>query len=104
MNQDDIIKMARDSGMEFYGLGRDRTKFVFILERFASLVAEPLQSRISDLYRQLGEAEKQLDQQYKLGMEAEREACAQLCESYENDLGYGQPQQCANAIRARGET
>jgi hypothetical protein len=34
---------------------------------------------------------------------AEREACAQLCESYENDLGYGQPQQCANAIRARDE-
>jgi hypothetical protein len=34
---------------------------------------------------------------------AEREACAQLCESYENDMGYGQPQQCANAIRTRGE-
>jgi hypothetical protein len=33
----------------------------------------------------------------------EREACAQVCESYENDMGYGQPQQCANAIRARGE-
>lgn len=34
---------------------------------------------------------------------SEREACAQLCEQYENDMGYGQPQQCANAIRARGE-
>ena len=33
----------------------------------------------------------------------EREACAQLCESYENDMGMGQPQQCANAIRERGE-
>ena len=34
---------------------------------------------------------------------SEREACAQLCEQYENDMGYGQPQQCANAIRARGQ-
>jgi hypothetical protein len=37
-----------------------------------------------------------------LAIDDEREACAQLCESYENDMGYGQPQQCANAIRARG--
>ena len=35
-----------------------------------ALVAEPLQSRITDLYRQLDEAEKQLDQQYKMGAEA----------------------------------
>ena len=32
----------------------------------------------------------------------EREACAQVCEEYENDMGYGQPQKCADAIRARG--
>jgi hypothetical protein len=38
-----------------------------------------------------------------LAIDDEREACAQLCESYENDMGMGQPQQCANAIRARGE-
>jgi hypothetical protein len=35
-------------------------------------------------------------------IKAEREACAKVCEEYENDMGYGQPQQCANAIRARG--
>jgi len=80
MNQDDIIKMARDSGMELYGLGRDRTNFVFILERFAALVAEPLQSRIKDLYRQLGEAEKRLDEQYKLGAEAKLDECILMLE------------------------
>jgi hypothetical protein len=32
MNRDDILRIARDSGMELYGLGRDRTNFVFILE------------------------------------------------------------------------
>jgi hypothetical protein len=106
MNRDDILRIARDSGMELYGLGRDRTNFVFILERFAALVAEPLQSRITDLYRQLDEAEKQLDQQYKLGMEAEREACAQLCESrFMGDLNREdmEARRLAAAIRARGE-
>jgi len=106
MNRDDIIKMARDSGMELYGLGRDRTKFVFILERFAALVAEPLQARIKDLYRQLDEAEKRLDQQYKMGMEAEREACAKLCESrFMGDLNREdmEARRLAAAIRERGE-
>jgi len=106
MNQDDIIKMARDSGMELYGLGRDRTNFVFILERFAALVAEPLQARIKDLYRQLDEAEKRLDEQYAMGMEAEREACAQLCESrFMGDLNREdmEARRLAAAIRARGE-
>lgn len=37
-------------------------------------------------------------------VEEEREACAQVCEEYENDMGYGQPQKCANAIRARSNT
>jgi hypothetical protein len=106
MNQYSILKMARDSGMELYGLGRDRTKFVFILERFAALVAEPLQERIRNLYRQLDDAEKRLDEQYKMGMEAEREACAQLCESrLMGDLNREdmEARRLAAAIRARGE-
>ena len=106
MNQDEILKMARDSGMELYGLGRDRTNFVFILERFAALVAEPLQARITDLYRQLDEAEKRLDEQYAMGMEAEREACAQLCESrFMGDLNREdmEARRLAAAIRERGE-
>ena len=35
---------------------------------------------------------------------AAHEACAKVCEEYENDMGYGQPQKCADAIRARGES
>ena len=34
---------------------------------------------------------------------AEREACAQLCEQFEEDMGHGIPQRCADAIRARGK-
>ena len=103
MNQDDIIKMARDSGMELYGLGRDRTKFVFILERFAALVAEPLQSRITDLYRQLEEAEKRLDEQYKMGMEAERERCILILERLHERSG-GQYNYYLHAVKVlKGE-
>jgi hypothetical protein len=36
----EIIEMARDSGMELYGLGKDRARFVHHLEAFAKLIAE----------------------------------------------------------------
>ena len=39
MTQDEIIEMARDSGMELYGLGKNRARFVYHLEAFAHLVA-----------------------------------------------------------------
>ena len=53
MTKDDIIKMARETGMELYGHGRDQTNFVFILCRFANAIAA-----------------------------AEREACAKVCDEY----------------------
>ena len=82
-----------------------RPACVAVREAVATAI-EPLQERITDLYRQLDEAEKQLDRQYKLGMEAEREACAQLCESrFMGDLNREdmEARRCAAAIRARGE-
>lgn len=39
MTQEEIVEMARESGMELYGLGRDRAKFVHYLVAFANLVA-----------------------------------------------------------------
>ncbi len=76
------------------------------IKRINDAVA-PLQERIQDLYKQLDEAERELDSQYKLGMEAEREACAKVCEDYTDKSdadheshGYS----CAAAIRARGNT
>ena len=47
----EIIEMAREAGMELYGLGKDRARFVHHLEAFAKLIAEK-----------------------------EREACAKVCE------------------------
>ena len=36
----EIIQMARDSGMELYGLGKNRARFVHHLEAFAKMVAD----------------------------------------------------------------
>ncbi len=76
MTQDEIIKMARDSGIELYGLGKDRAKFVHRLEAFAKLVAQH-----------------------------EREACALICEELKYD-GYEMVKDnpvLARKIRARGQ-
>ena len=51
MTKDETILMADASGLSFYGMGKDREKFVHYLECFAALVAA-----------------------------AEREACAKVCE------------------------
>ena len=103
MTKDEIIRMAREAGFKLHHnpdlydcmVASDKA-----IERFAALVAAPLQERIQDLYRQLNEAERELDSQYKLGMEAEREACAKVCEPW---LGRYPAIEIMNAIRARGQ-
>ena len=99
MTRDDIIRMAREAGW----LHEHDSTTGFVAEaafNFAVLVAAPLQERIQLLYEQLGEAEKQLDAQYQMGVEAEREACAYVAEqSFNRALdGY----EIADAILARG--
>ena len=39
MTKDDIILMADASGLSYYGMGKDRDKFLHYLEAFANLVA-----------------------------------------------------------------
>jgi len=53
MTKDDIILIADASGLSWYGMGKDRDRFLHHVETFADLVAL-----------------------------AEREACAKLCESH----------------------
>ena len=75
MTQDDIIRMADASGISYYGMGKDRDKFLHYLEAFANLVAA-----------------------------AEREACAKVCESEWSTLEQMDAGGVfAAAIRARGE-
>ena len=62
----EIIEMARDSGMELYGLGKDRARFVHHLEAFAKLVAEKAL------------AEHAMQEVQRLGQEIEQEPVAWL--------------------------
>ena len=60
MNEDDIILMADASGIAYYGMGKDREKFIYYLEAFATLVSNH-----------------------------EREACAKVCEA-QDEYGWQQ--------------
>ncbi len=76
MNGDDIIKMAREAGMDV----DENTSYWG-----AIITAEPANlERFVDLVRA-----------------DEREACAKVCESLEDAHGWSPT--CANAIRARGQ-
>jgi len=60
MTQDEIILLADASGISFYGVGKDRDRFLHHVETFANLVAKH-----------------------------EREACAKVCEA-QDEYGWQQ--------------
>jgi len=89
----DVIKMARESRLDVYGLGKDHLAFVAALQRFANLV------RADERERAMRE---------NAYVQAEREACAKLAATTVCDIHiptgvkiYGTV--AAAAIRARGE-
>ena len=73
-------------------------------DELAAAELRGMHERIQLLYEQLGEAEKQLDAQYQMGVEAEREACAKVADEWQNAIHDPRYEcDCATAIRARGE-
>ena len=95
MNRDDIIRMARESGIELYGLGRDKEKFFFILECFAKFVAQHLS--YDSIHTCHAECPRPACVAMRKAVKAERQACAKVCDEY------AQARYAAEAIRARGE-
>ena len=80
MTRDDIIRMAREAGME-HREHADEVNSEYCdgvhlddLERFAALIAA-----------------------------AEREECAKVCEGITSTYHENDPRKCADAIRARGQ-
>jgi hypothetical protein len=75
MNRDDVIRMARETGLDLYINDVTEEPYAIRLERFAALVAEH-----------------------------EREECAKLCD-YRVGIWIipAGPAECAAAIRRRGE-
>jgi len=128
MNRDDIIRWAREARlaepshpMNPWGASGEG------LERFANLVAAAQREESAELAQEMIDVEYPLDdfaksirigmrrmcddgrpKWLKISMEvaAEREACAKLCESFIQqciDEYNDACQDCANAIRARGD-
>ena len=104
MNRDDVISMAREAGFHWhYVEGK-----VEELERFAALVVAAERERLKwdGLHSCHPECDRPACVHTRKAVEAEREACAKVCEEYQDAVdrhkwpsGY----ECATAIRARGQ-
>ena len=113
MNRDDILRMAKEAGLAPASFCR-WSAYSDDLERFATLVAaEKEQQMIRDGWRQCAEGQRTTQHCGLLdaAVKAERKACVIACEkiseslySYDNITEGRAAQDCANAIRARGET
>ena len=88
--------MARISHLDVYGFGKDREKFVAVIERFATLVRADEREAFAKI-------------QFESILQAiriEREACAKVCENiddYDENIDAYYSDTYAAAIRARGE-
>ena len=93
MTQDEIIRMAREAGFE--GL-IEKAWGIEQLERYAALVAANEREKHLNLANEVA---------WSIAL-AEREACAKVCEEIDV-AAFGSnrpaPNDCAAAIRARGE-
>ena len=97
-----IMEMAREAGLCTWL--KPPEYFVERIEAFAELVRADEAERYKwDIHSCGPTCTKVACVAMREAVLAEREACAMVCEQYENDMGYGQPQQCATAIRARGQ-
>jgi hypothetical protein len=60
MTKDEIILIADASGLSYYGMGKDRDKFLHYLEAFAKLVAqherEACETAVEDIARKYQQA------------------------------------------------
>jgi hypothetical protein len=101
MNRDDIIKLAReaDPGFETDTFHAESIIGMEAIERFAALVREHLLS--TEIHSCHANCERFACVQTRKAVEAEREACARVCDGW---ASYGSPPAatCAADIRARG--
>ena len=95
MNREDIIRMAREAGMAVTAPSRGYREhyhfagYEYQLERFAALVAAAERNACLEMVGIL--------------VEAEREACAKVCDEVGNRDSDNHAWDAAAAIRARGQ-
>lgn len=90
MNKEDIIRMAREAGWDDHHAQFD-TRF----QTFAALVASAERESLRESFRVVTAAEA------SAAILHEREACADLCDRFANRMMSAE--ECADAIRARGQ-
>ena len=96
MNREDIIRMAREATKEAPREDWNSTAWVFgdeTLEHFAALVASVEREQLTDA------AMKAAEKAVNVAIALEREECAKVCDGWLHADG----DQCAEAIRARGQ-
>jgi hypothetical protein len=104
MNREEIIRMAREAGLD-----PDLWNYTDAFERFAALVAAAEREKVARWHIGSGYTTGHGDTIEDLLVElewqvreSEREACAKVCEDRERANLYG-VKECAAAIRARGQ-
>ena len=101
MDKNDIISMARKAGGDDWGIFQD---FMPEIERFAALVAEAEREAIkwNSIHSCHADCQNPACVIVREAVEAEREACAKMCEEI-SDEEYYLGRQYADMIRARGD-
>jgi hypothetical protein len=114
MTRYDIIRMAREAGFSEWAVGL--SEMPAHLERFAALVAATERERmdLNAIHTCHAECQNPFCVRVREAVAHEREQCAKLCEELENQrinssslsgMIFGSSaEECAAAIRARGET
>jgi hypothetical protein len=110
MTKDDIIRMAREAGLErIVGVYADGSRIVEVtnldlLESFAELVAAAERERIKwdSIHSCHPECDKPVCVAIRKAVSEEREACAKVCEA-EGERVDASWVSCAFAIRKRGQ-
>jgi len=110
MDRDTIIRLAIEAKLvchwdggcaSAWVEGHDLTPY---LERFAALVAVQVEATWQNRYLKLMDLMKAREgQPNKPCCLAEREACAKVCEEFAKDSDWPTADNCAAAIRARGQ-
>lgn len=85
MNKDDLIRCARDSGMELYGLGKNRERFIYHLGEFATAAFD---AGVASGRKASVDALKALNEKYELELRkavaAERQAMLETIDALYN--------------------
>jgi hypothetical protein len=103
MTREELIRIAAASGLSYYGMGKDRERFIAHMQRFADMVVAaqpspgPDTAKVKLFNDRMALSEEALTAMKVMAAAEEREACAKVVD------GYVGADPIADAIRARGQ-